>query len=187
MNTTNADRLGGRLRRLPDEVHLQATFHRGENERAGRPHGAAFGRGCDADEDRPEHEEDQEQRRHHHERDLLGHAREETEAEHPLACPVQDGDRKGEQNAEEHRQNDEIGAGLDVAAHHDEQGDDAGDRGKTQEIQPGIGAEAGEPGPDQLVEEDNDGRAFEDPPQGVVPGGIERRQRHLRRDAAIEA
>ena len=68
--------LGGRFGRLPRQVEGQPALHHRQQHRAGRAHGAAFGRRRDADEDRAEHEEDQRQRRHHHEDDLLGQRQE---------------------------------------------------------------------------------------------------------------
>jgi hypothetical protein len=56
-------KLGRRLCCLPHEIESQAPLRDREQECAGRAHGAAFGGGREADEDRAEHEEDQHQRR----------------------------------------------------------------------------------------------------------------------------
>src|SRR5205814_8215480 len=72
-----------RFRGLPYQVPGQPSLHRGQRQRAGRPHGAAFGRGCDTDEYGPEYEEDQRKRRHHHEYDLLGQHRDQAKAKLP--------------------------------------------------------------------------------------------------------
>ena len=81
--------LRGRFRGLPDQVPAQPALGGAENERAGRAHRAALGRGRDADEDRAEHKEDQEQRRHHDERRLLRHRGQEAESGELVDHPVQ--------------------------------------------------------------------------------------------------
>ena len=74
------------------------------HQRADRAHRAAFGRRGDAEEDRAEHQEDQGQRRDQHERDPLGHARQQAEAEHP----VDDRQHEGDADADAHRDDDQL-------------------------------------------------------------------------------
>ena len=110
MKTTKAESLAvtSAAWRVRSQVSRRLMMR--EHQRAGRAHGAAFGRGRDADEDRAEHQEDQGQRRHHHEGDLLREARQEADLEEPVADPVHHRDAEGEDDADEHRQHDVVGA-----------------------------------------------------------------------------
>ena len=114
--------LGGGFRGLAHQIPAQPTLERAERERPRGAHGAAFGRGRNADEDRAEHQKDQEQRRHHHKRHLLSQPGQKAEAEELVAQPVHDRDREREDDADEHRQHHVVGA-MGVGAAHRQNGD----------------------------------------------------------------
>jgi hypothetical protein len=68
--------LGGGIERLLQRRHVQPALDEGQDKRAGRAHGAAFGGRGDAEEDGAENKEDQRQRRDQDDDDLFGQARE---------------------------------------------------------------------------------------------------------------
>ena len=66
-----------RLRRLLQQLEIEAPPGQRHDQCAGSAHGAAFGRRRHAQEDRAQHEEDQRQRRNQHERHPLRHPRQQ--------------------------------------------------------------------------------------------------------------
>ena len=116
---------GGGFDGLANQVPGQPALKRAEDQRAAGPHGAAFGRRGDADEDGAEHQKDQKQRRHHNEGGLLRHVRQEAEAREAGDDPIYDSNTECEHDPEKHAQHHEVSAVRGGITHHEPAEDSA--------------------------------------------------------------